>query len=82
MKLEEFIMSTKVIRITKGRDTYLQVTPLSEYAKQKGWQVLKEYVDISIPTGKEMKQLLEDMKRGKIIVVNSDSQGKEGKYGK
>lgn len=70
-------MSKKVIRITKGRDPYLQVTALSEYARQQGWKVIKEYVDIAVPTENEMKQLLKDMQDGKIIVVNSDSQEKE-----
>jgi hypothetical protein len=64
----------KVIRITKGKDPDLQVTPLADYCRQKGWKVIREYVDISIPTGNEMKQFLEDMKERKIIVINS---GKE-----
>lgn len=74
-------MSRKTIRITKGRDPYLMVTTLADYCGQKGWKVLKEYVDIVIPTGKEMRQLLEDMRNRKVIVVNSDSQGKEEKHG-
>ena len=64
----------KVIQITKGQDPYLQVTPLTDYCRQKGWKVIKEYVDISIPIGKEMREFLKDMKEGKIIVINS---GKE-----
>ena len=71
----------KVIRITKGQDPYLMVTTLADYCHQRGWEVLKEYVDIAIPTGKEMREFLADMKDGKVIVVNSDSQGKEKKYG-
>lgn len=57
------------------------VTTLADYCHQRGWKVLKEYVDIAAPTGKELKQFLEYMRHGKIIVVSSDSQRKEGKHG-
>jgi hypothetical protein len=67
----------KMIRITKGKDPYLHVTPLADYCLQKGWKVIRECVDIAIPTGDEMKQFLDDMKEGKIVVMNSHSQGKE-----
>ena len=52
----------KVIRITKGKDPYLTVTTLADYCHQKGWTVVKEYVDIAIPTGQEMRQFLKDMR--------------------
>ena len=67
----------KVIRITKGQYPYLEVTPLADYCGQKGWKVIREYVDIAVPTGNEMKQFLEDMKKGRIVVMNPYSQGKE-----
>jgi hypothetical protein len=35
----------KVLRITKGQDPYLEVTAPCDYCQQKGWIVLKEYVD-------------------------------------
>lgn len=75
-------MKGKTIRLSKGKDSYLQITPLSEYCRERGWRVLMEYVHIALPTGKELRQLIRDMKDGKIKVVNSDIQGKEGKYGK
>jgi len=34
----------KVIRITKGQDPYLEITPLVDYCLQKGWKVIREYV--------------------------------------
>jgi hypothetical protein len=64
----------KVIRITKGQDEYLQVTPLADYCRQKGWKVIREYVDIAVPTGNEMRAFLKHMRERKIIVINS---GKE-----
>ena len=71
----------KVIRITKGKDPYLEITPLADYCLQRGWRVIREYVDIAVPTGNEMKQFLEDMKEGKIVVMNPHSQGKENDNG-
>jgi hypothetical protein len=67
----------KAIRITKGQDAYLEVTPLADYCRQRGWKVIREYVDIAVPTGNEMREFLKDMKEGKIVVMNSYSQGEE-----
>ena len=67
----------KVIRIIKGRDPYLMVTTLADYCHQRGWEVLKEYVDIAVPTGNELREFLEHMRDRKITVMNSHTQGKE-----
>jgi len=47
------MITRKVIRITRGQDPYLEVTHLADYCQQKGWIVLKEYVD------KNLLQILE-----------------------
>lgn len=75
------MIQRRAIRITKGKAPYLQITALADYCQQKGWKVIKEYVDIAVPTGDEMRELLKDMKEGKIVVMNSHSHGKENDNG-
>lgn len=57
------------------------VTTLADYCHQRGWEVLKEYVDIAVPMGKDMREFLQAMREGKIIVLNSNGQGKESDSG-
>ncbi len=59
----------KVIQITKGRDSYLDITPLSDYCGKRGWRIVKEIVTIEIPKGRSLKQLLKEITEGKIRVV-------------
>ncbi len=61
-------MKKQAIQLIKGRDAYLTMTALSDYARQRGWKVIREVVTISMPEGKELEQLLKDLKSGKIRV--------------
>ncbi len=57
----------------KGHDPALQFTPLTEYFKQRGWQIVKQYVDIGISGIKskrpELDKLLDDARKRKIDVI-------------
>lgn len=59
----------KTINITRGQDPYLEITALSEYAKQRGWRVVNEVVEIVLPKGKELEQFSQDVQQSKIVVV-------------
>ncbi len=59
----------KIVRITKGKDSFLKVTPLSEYCLQRGWKIVKEYVEIVPPRNKELKEFEKDVREGKIVVL-------------
>ena len=72
------MIQRRAIRITKGQNPYIEVTALADYCQQKGWKVIKEYVDIAVPTGDEMREFLEDMKERKIIVINSGKENNGG----
>lgn len=59
----------KIIRIIKGNDPYLEVTPLAAYCLERGWKVVGEYVDIIRPQEGELKQFEQDVRDGKIVVL-------------
>lgn len=59
------------LQITKGRDPYLDMTALSDYCRQRGWEIITETVTIRMPEGKEREDLQHDLKTGKIRVVES-----------
>lgn len=65
------MIQRRAIRITKGKAPYLQITALADYCQQKGWKVIREYVDIAVPTGNEMREFLKDIRQGKIKAINS-----------
>lgn len=67
-------MTKKNIRIQKGHDPFLEVTPIAEYAKQRGWRVLNEVVTIAMPKGKELEQFQQDIEWGKIVVVSEQKE--------
>ena len=56
----------------KGQDPNLQLTPITAYCKQRGWKVIKKYVDnLSGSAAKrpELDKLIEDAKHGKLDVI-------------
>lgn len=59
----------EVMQITKGRDPYLDMTPLAEYCLEHGWRPIKEVVTIAMPEGREMEDLQKHLRAGKILVV-------------
>ncbi len=62
-------MTKKTIRIQKGRDPYIKITALSEYARQRGWKVVNEVVTLVLPRGRELEQFNQDIQDGKIVIV-------------
>ncbi len=60
----------RTIRVTKGRDAYLKMTPLADYCRQKGWEIVREYVDIRMPEGAELEELRKDVREGRIEVID------------
>lgn len=64
----------KIIRITKGNDPYLEVTPLAGYCLERGWRVVREYVDIVLPSSRELERFKRDVKNGKIIVLPKEEK--------
>ena len=62
-------MKQNRVAIVKGIDRYLEMTPLAEYCRQRGWVVLQEYVVIEKPTGKELSKFRRDVKDGKIVII-------------
>ena len=57
------------VKIAKGKDTFIQMTALSEYCRQKGWVIIEERVTIEMPTGKELRQFNKDVRAGKIKII-------------
>lgn len=74
--------SNKIVRVglyarvstsDKGQDPALQLTPLTEYCKQRGWQITQQYVDVGVSGIKskrpELDRLLDDARKRRIDVV-------------
>ncbi len=59
----------KTIKITKGKDEFIEITALAEYCRQRGYSIIEETVTIKMPTGKELLQLKRDVKTGKIKII-------------
>jgi len=62
----------RVSTTDKGQDPNLQLTPITAYCKQRGWKVIKKYVDyLSGSTAKrpELDKLIDDAKHGKLDVI-------------
>ena len=57
------------VTIVKGKDDYLEITPLAEYCRQRGLKVILEAVTIEMPTGKELLRFNRDVRDGKIIII-------------
>jgi hypothetical protein len=57
------------VKITKGKDSYIEITALSEYCRQKGWAVEQECVTIVMPTGSELRQFNKEVSAGKIKII-------------
>ncbi len=62
-------MKKKRVAIVKGIDGYIEMTPLAEYCRERGWVILEEYIIIEMPTGKELLKFKRDVKDGKIVVL-------------
>lgn len=59
----------KTIKITKGKDAFLDITPLADYCRQRGFRVIQEVVTIQMPEGRELEDLSEHLKTGRLRVV-------------
>lgn len=63
----------RVSTLKKGQDPELQLRPLRDYAKARGWTVQGEYIDkgISGNTAKrpELERLLDDAKKRKLDII-------------
>jgi DNA invertase Pin-like site-specific DNA recombinase len=63
----------RVSTLNRGQDTDLQLRELREYAEQRGWTILKEYVDNGVSGSKdsrpELNRLMLDAKQRKIDCV-------------
>jgi DNA invertase Pin-like site-specific DNA recombinase len=61
------------VSTTHGQSTDLQLDELRTMAKQRGWDVVREYVDVGVSGTKdkrpELDQLYDDMRRGRLDVV-------------
>lgn len=57
------------VKIVKGKDAYINMTALSEYCRQKGYKIIGENVTIEMPTGKELRQFNNDVRSGKIRII-------------
>ena len=62
-------MKRNQVAIAKGIDGYLEMTPLAEYCRERGWVIVEESVTIKMPTGKELLHLQRDVKNGKIKII-------------
>ena len=64
-------MKKNSIAIAKGIDVddYLEITSLADYAREKGWVVVQEFVIIEKPTGSALKRFNKDVKENKIIII-------------
>lgn len=63
----------KVIQIATGRsaDSILH-NPLADYARRRGWKIVREYVNIVLPEQEELKQLERDLEAGIIEIVSQE----------
>ena len=59
----------KSVKITKGKDRYIEITALSEYCRHRGWRIIEESVIIEMPTGKELLELKKDLRAGTIKII-------------
>ena len=64
-------MKKNRIAIAKGIavDDYLEITSLADYAREKGWVVLQEYLIIAKPSRSALKRFNKDVKENKIIII-------------
>jgi phage-related protein len=75
-KSKSFAISTNrtvmkpTVKITKGKDGYIEITALSEYCRQRGWRIIEETVTIEMPKGKELLQFKRDVQEGKVIIID------------
>ena len=62
-------MKKPTVTIVKGKDSYIEMTPLAEYCLQQGFVIVREEVNIEMPKGKELLRFNRDVKDGKIKIV-------------
>ena len=58
-----------IVKITKGKDSYIEMTALAEYCRQKGYKIIEESVTIEMPKGKELVRFNKDVRDGKIKII-------------
>ncbi len=72
-KIIRVALYARVSTSDKGQDPALQLTPLTEYCNQRGWQIAQQYVDIGVSGIKskrpELDRLLDDARKRKIDVI-------------
>jgi len=60
----------RIIQIATGQNAdSIEHSPLADYSRKKGWKIVREYLDIVLPEGKELKQLERDLEAGIIEIV-------------
>jgi DNA invertase Pin-like site-specific DNA recombinase len=78
----ETLTKNKIVRVAlyarvstsdKGQNPALQLTPLVEYCKQRGWNVMGQFVDIGVSGVKskrpELDRLLDNARKRKLDVI-------------
>ncbi len=72
-KITRAALYARVSTADKGQDPTLQLTPLIEYCKQRGWQIVGQFVDIGVSGIKakrpELDKLLDTARKRKLDVI-------------
>lgn len=61
-------MENATVKLIKGTDDYLRITPLVSFCNERGYKIIEETVVIAMPKGKELMRFNDDVRKGKVNI--------------